>query len=775
MRKGLLAELGVGASYLLLVLAFFWQPLFLPNVLVPKGGGDLASFLYPMYSFAARHLQQGVIPFWNPHLFAGNPFAADMQSGLFYPVNLVTFLLARPFSYATLEFLALFHYWLGAVLAYAGGRLLGLGRFGAFAFGALFVFGGFAVAHLGHLNMLEATVWLPLSFGLLHRALRQPSLAAAVGAGASFGISILAGHIQISLYTGLFLGLYWLWGLVLSRGEAGGLRRLLVFPIIGLVAVGVSAILWIPASELTSLSIRSELPFSWAVEYAASALGLINLVVPHFFGGNPSEFWGVSGNLTETYGYAGIFALVLGVAGLILPRRASPERLFLALAAVFFLLLSLGEQTALFGWLYRFVPGFDKVRAPGRFVVFFDLSVALLAAFSLEALREGLGWRQRPRFRALLRGTGLVLGGGLFLASPFFYHALMTSQAEDPIIFRRLAEAIASLNLTLLFLGLGLGLLLAYRWRWRRWLAYPMLGLALLDLFSANIAYNPTEENILQDFSHPQVVQFLNDQDGPFRIDTTTGVYGRWQPDLALLYGLDDVMGLFNPMQLETHRRYWENLGKDGVDPRTVPAYDLLNVKYLVAPKEVVLDWRKYLPVLTDAPGVNLFRNLTPLPRALVVPQAQTLERDKILARVRAKDFNPEEVLLLEPGVGPPVEEAGAGIGEWTSGPVVASAPRYPTVNEVEVVASSLLPAYLLLSEVFYPGWRATVDGQEVPVLRANYLFRAVALPAGEHRVRFFFAPQRWELALGLTLASSLGVVALLLGRAAMTWRRSAS
>ena len=65
------------------------------------GGGDLASFLYPVYSFAARTYQSGTVPLWNPHLYAGSPFAADMQSGVFYPINVAAFLLARPFTYTS--------------------------------------------------------------------------------------------------------------------------------------------------------------------------------------------------------------------------------------------------------------------------------------------------------------------------------------------------------------------------------------------------------------------------------------------------------------------------------------------------------------------------------------------------------------------------------------------------------------------------------------------------------------------------------------------------
>src|SRR5688572_26773564 len=104
------ADGAVAAGLTLLSIGFFWQFWLLPGVTMPRGGGDLASFLYPTYRFAAASLQAGHIPFWNPHLYGGMPFAADLQSGFYYPPNLVVFLLARPFEYDTLVTLAALHY-----------------------------------------------------------------------------------------------------------------------------------------------------------------------------------------------------------------------------------------------------------------------------------------------------------------------------------------------------------------------------------------------------------------------------------------------------------------------------------------------------------------------------------------------------------------------------------------------------------------------------------------------------------------------------------------
>src|SRR5687767_2633327 len=104
-----LAEFLIVAGLLALAtVGFFWQILLTPSTWMPAGGGDLAPFLYPNYHFAAQYLRQGIIPLWNPHLYSGAPFAADIQSGLFYPINLLVFLVVPQLTYEWLEYLAIF-------------------------------------------------------------------------------------------------------------------------------------------------------------------------------------------------------------------------------------------------------------------------------------------------------------------------------------------------------------------------------------------------------------------------------------------------------------------------------------------------------------------------------------------------------------------------------------------------------------------------------------------------------------------------------------------
>ncbi|MCL4535305.1 MAG: YfhO family protein [Bacteroidetes bacterium] len=751
--------------YIPAILGFFWQLTFLPDVMVPKGGGDLASFLYPVFSFAAQQWQQGVVPFWNPHLYGGSPFIADMQTANFYPPNLLAFLFARPFTYEVLELLAVGHYFLAAIFTYAYGRTLGLGRVAAFGFGLIFVFSGFMVAHLGHLNMLEATIWLPLALLCLHRALRPGGWGWSVGTGLALGLSLLAGHNQISLYLAFFLVLYWLWALgtaLRPRGAATAAEgssvwsTLLSLPLAGLLAVGIAAVQLIPTVELIPLTVRANLSYQEASAFASTPGSLLMLLVPHFFGASAAAYWGIPGNLTELYGYVGLLPLALALVALLTQRRSSPWLGFYALAALFFLMLSLGENTVLHGWLYRFVPGFDKVRAAGRFILFFDFGAALLAGFGLQALSRPLAARARPAWRLMMRGMGALLAAGALVGVPLVYHALLLSLDKDPNVVRAVQEAQASLNLSVMILALVLALLLAWRYvrGLRAWVLPAAMALVVFDLFSANAGYNPTTEDILANYDHPAALEALRQETADYRIDTQTNVADTWMPDLSLLEGLDDIMGIYNPMLLADYQRYWENLGS-----RSVPGYDLMNIKYVVGHKDIPLDMSKFEVAYTGDPNVNLYRNRRVLPRALLVPDAEVLSREQILARLKSLDFDPKRVALLEDGQ--PLT-GGASAGEVLG-------IKHPSVNEVVVGVSATAPAYLVLADVWYPGWRVYVDGVQRPLQRADYIFRSVRVEPGQHEVYFVFVPQSWRFGRWITLAT-LALMALIV--AAALWLR---
>jgi len=214
-RGEVLANLLSLGILFLVILAFFW-PLILAGQWIPRGGGDLVSFLWPTYRFAARSLRAGVVPLWNPYLYSGAPFVADNQAGVFYPINLLAFAIFGEPSYEVMEALVVFHVWLAGANMFLLGRGLGLGWPAALLGGVAFALSDLFVTHVGNLNLNATAAWLPLLLLLAHRALTRRSPGQAASAGAVLAVAALAGHGQMLLFLVLGLALYLLYRLVVD-------------------------------------------------------------------------------------------------------------------------------------------------------------------------------------------------------------------------------------------------------------------------------------------------------------------------------------------------------------------------------------------------------------------------------------------------------------------------------------------------------------------------------------------------------------------------------
>jgi hypothetical protein len=688
-----------------------------------------------MYGFAAQALRAGHLPLWNPYQFSGMPYAADIQSGLFYPPNLFVELVGATFSYTNMQALAMLHYPLAGACAYLLARSLGTSRVAGILAGTIWMWSGFMVAQLGHTNMVEVASWLPLELLLFRLVLLgvRPLLTIPL-TSAVLSIAFFAGHTQLFLYEALALALF--------AAFWGNYRRSAPLLALCLAGAGVlAAVQILPSLELTRLSLRAAISYQESTKFALAPLGLLTLVVPHFFGENAQNYWG-SWTTTEVFGYAGILPLVLSAVALQL-RRSTETRFWLWLA-ILGVLLSLGEATILQGWLYRFVPSFDKVRAPGRFLVYFDLGVAILAALGLDALRDS-----RARTRMVLRQLRWVTGGAavavLAIGLPLVYGILLTHQHEDTVIFHRL-EVAASGTAVLALLLLASFALIGARRRWSAGFAALALGLTIVDLGSSGYAFNPGYDDVLAPFRPAPLIAFLQ-RDPTARVDSATNVDDVFPPDLPMLDRLHSIWGLFNPVQLADYYDYW----KAYVPGRDSALYDLLGARYLVAKKDTPLD-AKFQPAFTDDKQMNVYQNSHALPRAFAVATSSGGTHDQALQTIRAAAFDPSRQAVLE--AGPAISGSG---GPW---PATISSEGD---NRLELDVSVPQTAALVVSTPFYPGWKATVDGQPADLFRADFAFQGLALQEGQHHVALRFDPDIFKLGGAISLIGWLGAISALI------------
>ena len=765
-----------------MVLAFFWRTVS-GDLYQPADGGDLVSFLFPTYRFAAGALSQGRLPLWNPHLYGGAPFIGDIQAGFLYPPNLALFLLRPSFDYRWMQWLSIGHLWWAGLGVYALARTLGHSRPAALLAGLAFGLSDALFIHLGNLNLIAVLSWSGWILAACHRALTRGSLLWAGVSAALFALANYAGHAQSSYYLGMAVGLYSVGVLALqywasSAASHGAARRQLLYNlrypgVLFILTALISAPILLPLLELFPFTSRATFVPQDTVSFSlAPTPALVGLLTPSFFGRGPALYWGAWDRVELPY--AGLVTLLLAAGAFLLPNPQKRRRLLPWLAlALFGMVVALGSYTPVHGWLTQLLPGYGSFRAPARTIVLWALAVSVLAAQGLDALLAGRARTEGTAYPTLsaLFFSGIRIGALalLFLITPLTFASSLRWQ-EDAVALQRASMAgLAVLLATAVWLAVWL-LMALYR---RKHLAGGALATSLLILLLVELAaagaYTDTgETDPTRGFVHPQVVAFLREQATAassavntssashparhhFRIDARTGIYDLWQPNSAALAGLADVWGIHNPLTLGHWEGLWENNGGRGTR-----IYDLLNVRFVLVRDGTLLPEQFTLAADVDGP-LAIYENPDPLPRAWLVASAQIVpDEEAALAALQQPSFEPlRTVVLASAGERPLAAESPAA----SMGPPV-SILSY-NENEIVLAASAETAGYLVLSEVWYPGWRATVNGAAAPVLRANYTLRALPVPAGELSIRLWYAPDSWRWGLvlfGLGAALLLGL-----------------
>ena len=734
--RGAAREL-VPICLLALAAVVFFAPVVAGRAWLPKGGGDSVSFLFPMYRFAADSLRAGTIPFWNPHQYAGAPFLADNQSGIFYPFNLLLFFLWPAFSYRGIEALVVWHFFFAGLAMYICLRLLRpevtIGRAAALLGALAFMLSDVFITHIGNLNLIAVAAWLPLAFLGLHRAIFAAGPLRRVGwaafGGAALGTAALAGHGQMTFLSAAFLGSYALYQTVAARkGWALPLLALL-----GLIAIALAGVSLFPAAGTLSQTLRAEFDYARSTNYALPLRALPGLVAPDFFG-RGSAFWGDW--LRVEVGYAGVLTWFLAAAAVVLrPWRAW---LFYVLGGLLFLLLALGPATPLYPTLARLLPVIP-FQVPARFVLLTGFCLAVLAALGLQALLTPAP-HPSGRARGLLAGTAI--------AAVAVAVALLALRARlIPVEPERAGQMLRAI---LVFGGLAAAawLLLAAGLSRRRPAAVvAALAVALLfaDLYGLGRGVEIDWNDPTPGFAAGSPgLAFLHADPGIHRLDIATGA---WQPNMPMIEGLYAARGVYNPLELANYNVYMGAVGYRGS-----PQYNVLGIKYVIGgKKEPPGDTTFLVPVFDADPAVTIYLNTLALPRAMVLFNSQVVaDHDAAFAATHDAAFDPARVVVLEGG------QALTG----APGQATITIDRYGP-NEVAFTVATDRPAYFFLSDVYHPDWRASVDGRPVTIEVANYAFRAVYLEAGRHTVEMRFRPSGWAAGVAATGGALVALAAL--------------
>ena len=741
--------------------------------------GTPALQFIPWRMYALHRMLQGVVPLWNNLNGMGAPLIANLQLAFFYPPTWLAFLAGAlgeaPWMAWTHTLLILLHLIWGGIGMAKFVMKLGLGDLAQAVCSLSFSLCGYLVARLGFFSMIWTVIWLPWILLAIEQMITREKALYKPPSGIGRWIDVplliliammlLAGHAQLSWYILLYTAA---WGMF--RGwQQGGLKKLAVvvtkFCLACLLAAALSAIQLMPTAEYLFQSQRSTtVDYESGMAYSFWPWRFLTLFTPDLFG-NPGlgDYWGYA-TYWEDAIYIGFLPITLAISTLrFLGKKPisnahlseiKPVIRFLWLGITITVPIAIGWYSPIFPFLYRYIPTFNMFQGPARFMIWLEISIILLAGIGVELWRpatgKGLYWIRLSTAGAFSITIG-ALTAWAFMGNirPSFIRALAIlgawalgtgflalSYPKNNNGSGRLIWGIA------MIVWVGLDLLTA------DWFLNPAVSIQFYssraysiydlkaELGEHRLFIDNKDEYLLKFTRFFRFKSFLPDED-------PIGIRSVELPNINIL---DDIASVnnFDPLLPGRYERLMKTLGElpnslqsqwlallDVGLVERVDQQDATRIKYEKIPEPTRFYWST-CPIFVHG-GNEAF--------------------SAIQQQVLAGTFQKENQVILED---PKVNSSSA--CSYKAGQKIISLIRDNSIEIVFAVDTNK-SGWLVVADTWYPGWKANVDDKPVPIARANYMFRAVEVPEGNHIVKFIYRPFSFYLGIAL---SSLGLVFVL-------------
>jgi len=723
---------------------------------------------YSWRYYARERLRKGEIPLWNPYELTGNVLLANSQSAVLYPPNILLDVFPL---WIGINLVTALHTFLTGLFLYAFLRGLGLSPPASLTGAFVWMFCGLQIVWTEFQTPTAALCWLPAMLWAWQRflATRDPRWAV-LGSGAAIALSLLAGHLQFTFYAVLAFVVY---SVGSSLGEVrrhsawavlqGAARAAMWAGAAVVFGLALSLATMLPVMEMSRMNFRgADTSYSASIALRLPLQNLFTLLQPNLFGnprdyaelnaqGQPTDghpYWG-SFDFIEYTAYLGIPALMLALIGAVVPYGSHrSHRLLMALLTLLGLAMALG--TPICALFYYGVPGYKQFHATARALCLFSFGASVLAAFGLEALQLQLGaWARR--IVAITVGAVIVAGIVAFPGMGLVWRQLFTDQwfyyevagAERFLTFGLLAVVMIAVVLNLAHTRLRSAVI---------WMA-PVLCVA--DLLAWGWRFNPVTDPAMLGYP-TQTTDFLKHAGADRVVSLETpgrGIKSFIVPNYNAVCGYREVQGadsLHTALIHHVLEHVVETMDPSRKpafpDPNTLhvpavthPLFNLLNVRYVVT--ETPMDTARF-PKVLDA-EMSIYENPRALGPAWIVtreePQGSV---DGALDRMAKGALDLRHTALVAGGL--------AAL-DSTSAPSQVQLARFEP-HRMELNVSSPGRGLLVVSEPYFPGWRATVDGHPTGILRVDVLLRGVELTPGSHKVVLEYRPMSYRLGLYITL-----------------------
>ncbi len=791
------------AIILLILLLIFYAPIVFENkTLLPPDTLTAKSY----NNFVNDALKAGVYPLWNPYIFSGMPSFASLSSAplvnifdtaLQYAIEGIRLIIPlTPFIRIILNDV------LFGMLVYLLLISLNVNRYASLfsAIAICFIPQYVAFTAFGHNTKFLSLVLIPLIFWSVNRLLTQRNLFYFVLTALALGFQLLRAHVQVCYYTYLFIGIYFIYYVILEYKDSKKFNRALsglgLLAGAGAVALLLSAVMYLSIYEYSHFSIRGGggaaggLDYGYASSWSFSPWEMITFIIPSFFGFGGATYWGKM-PFTDYPLYMGIVVLFLALLAFIIKRDRYV--IFFGIIAAFSLLVSFGKHLPiLYNPMFDFLPFFNKFRVPSMIHILLDLMVVLLAGIGLSqliALKESddkIGFQRKVKS---VRSYFYVFGSVAIFLMLFvvlgksIIFGWMDSAARPLPPQGQLAayqKILADTVVMLILLGFS-GFLTLYFLNSKmkaNMLVLMFMLLLIVDLWVVN--YKIIEPKPAMDekafFGKNEVVDFLQRQPGTFRIfPVNVGQPGEKPDNWWMYFKLENVYG-YHAAKIKIYQEtmdalqfpqsyFMKFLKRENNQTMLNPNMheiqqdllvghqaflNMLNCKYLIS--SYPIPDTSCQPIYRG--NQYIFENKHALPRAFFVDTIVVKQsKEEIFDFIKSGKFDPATTAILE-------EMPDIKIQPSAENDVQVTA---RDIHSIKLQASVAAPALMVLSEIYYPaGWNAYVDGQPTKIYKTNYILRSIFLPPGEHAIEFRFAPASFTLGLWISVFTFLALIGAL-------------
>ncbi|MGD0339204.1 MAG: hypothetical protein ABSB78_10485 [Bacteroidota bacterium] len=751
--------------------------------------GDTAAAQSWLEAGTQLHETEKVPILWMPYAFSGMPAFGSLAytpASVDYLGIIIHFVFSLLFFNGTMAWMVQ-AYFFGGVSMYILLRILKQGPVASAIGAMIFMFNPYAVdlAHSGHGSKLLALMYLPALMLATHYLFEKRSWLSFGLFAAGVGTLLLTNHVQMAYYVFMVIGCYWIYTVIIeikSQRKTVFTKSVLFW---GGIILGfcVSAFVYLSVYEYSHFTLRSGsgmpgaaggLTFEYATNWSFHPFETLTLLIPSFFGFQSPYYWGWM-PFTETTNYFGLLPILLSIIALIYCRNRMT--VFCALMAVLVLLMSFGKHFSVFyNILFHYLPFFSKFRSPAMILSLLPFIGAIFSAYGVSFLmtifEKDAKFNVAKFKRRILITLGIIIGATILIAlmKDSLYQTLSGSmfvKDSDPqqytqqqisqlkqYRFEMLWKDIVRFTV---FMTILLGTLFLYSIKSiGKGALVAILGLTfVVDIFLIDANYiNPqTATDVENRFLPDATVTFLKKDAEEYRVFPLMQLFD----DNTWMYHRIESIGGYSPAKLSIYQEMLDSALYRGWNPNfplNMSVVNMLNVKYLIAPGRLPDEYFQLVNV-DQVKRVLTYKNPGVLPRVFFVDTAIVIkEKSDLFRTLNSKLFNPAKQAILEKE-----PEGQPGRSDSTS-----IAPVAIHSQEMSYRVFTHTPALLVFSEVYYPDWKASIDGNEVRVYKTNYILRSIVVPAGEHTVLMKYESKMYSAGYAISLAAWAAVLLCVLG-----------